>query len=90
MPVISDSLITSSQSTAAIFVDKGQAFMFNVGGTFVATWSLQFKAEGDEFRTIGKAYTVGKSKAGKSPLRGEYRITMSAYTSGTVVASLFS
>ncbi len=71
-------------------VEKGEVFMFNVGGTFVGTWSLQFKAVGDSFRNIGKAYTSGKSKEGVSPLRGEYRIGMSAWTSGAAVATIYS
>ncbi len=90
MPVVNSNLITSSAATASVTVEKGQAFMFNVGGTFVGTWSLQFKAVGDSFRTIGKAYTVGKAKEGISPLRGDYRIQMSAYTSGTAVATIYS
>ncbi len=91
MPAVTSNLATSSAATASVKVEKGQDFMFNVGGTFVGTWSLQFQADGDStFRNIGKDYTSGKSKSGKSPLRGDYRIQMSAYTSGTVVASLFS
>ncbi len=89
MPVANSSLSIAS-STAAVLVEKGQSFMFNVGGTFVGTWNLDFKAVGDEFRQIGKSYTVGKAKSGKSPLRGEYRITASAMTSGTIVATIFS
>ncbi len=90
MSVVNSSLSTSSAATASIKVEKGQEFMFNVGGTFVGTWHLEFKAAGDSFRQIGKSYTVGKNKAGRSPLRGDYRIQMSAWTSGAAVSSLWS
>ncbi len=91
MPVVSSNLASSSAATASVKVEKGQTFMFNVGGTFVGTWSLQFKADGQAtWKNIGKDYTSGKSKSGDSPLRGDYRIQMSAYTSGTAVASIFS
>ncbi len=91
MAVVSSNLASSSAATASVKVEKGQTFMFNVGGTFVGTWSLQFKADGEAgYINIGKNYTSGKSKSGPSPLRGDYRIQMSAYTSGTVIASLWS
>jgi hypothetical protein len=91
MAVENSTLGAAGATTTAILVDKGQEFMFNVSGTFVGTWKLQLKSAGDTaYRDLGKSYTIPKTKAGKSPVRGHYRITMSAYTSGAAVATLYT
>ena len=90
MSVSNTSLKTAGDATSSVQVEKGQIFMFSVTGTFVGTWTLQFMGEGDIFRDIGASYTVPKSKQGISPLRGSYKISMSAHTSGAAIATIYS
>jgi hypothetical protein len=91
MAVESANLASAGATTSGILVDKGQDFMFSVAGTFVGTWKLQFKAEGENgYSDVGRSYTTQEFKSGTSAVRGHYRITMSAYTSGTAEAKLYN
>ena len=91
MAVISAALDSAGETTSAVVVDRGQMFMFSVSGTFVATWNVQFKAQGESaFTNLGKDYTTQETKTGVSAVRGSYRITMSARTSGAADVKLYT
>jgi hypothetical protein len=92
MAVETATLDAAGETTSGVLVDKGQALMINVAGTFVATWKIQFQGAGDSaYRDMGITYDAPATKYfEKAPVRGHWRVNMSARTSGSARATLYS
>jgi hypothetical protein len=92
MAVENADLDAAGETTSAVLVDKGQPLMINVSGTFVATWKIQFQASSDTgYRDVGISYQGPQTKYfEKAPVRGHWRVTMSARTSGAASVTLYS
>jgi hypothetical protein len=81
-------LAALNAATDGVLVQAGDTFDVSVSGTFVATVSLQRSKDNVTWFTV-EDMTAPAQKTGSSGSAWYYRLAVTAYTSGTVVADIW-